>query len=70
LPRRPAELDPTCIRGYLHLSDLADHVAAIDWLATGKSSNFFSLGMAAVAGLKCYRPLLRSFACSIHFKRY
>jgi UDP-glucose 4-epimerase len=37
--------DGTCIRDYVHVSDLADaHVAAIDWLQPGKSSDSFNLG--------------------------
>jgi UDP-arabinose 4-epimerase len=37
--------DGTCVRDYVHVSDLADaHVAAIDWLAAGKPSNSFNLG--------------------------
>jgi UDP-arabinose 4-epimerase len=37
--------DGTCIRDYIHVSDLADaHVAAIDWLAAGKPSQAFNLG--------------------------
>ena len=37
--------DGTCIRDYVHVSDLADaHVAAIDWLAAGKPSDSFNLG--------------------------
>jgi UDP-arabinose 4-epimerase len=37
--------DGTCIRDYIHVSDLADaHVAAIDWLAAGKPSEVFNLG--------------------------
>ncbi len=37
--------DGTCIRDYVHVSDLADaHVAAINWLAAGKPSNSFNLG--------------------------
>jgi UDP-arabinose 4-epimerase len=37
--------DGTCIRDYVHVSDLADaHVAAIDWLAKGHPSDSFNLG--------------------------
>jgi len=37
--------DGTCIRDYVHVSDLADaHVAALNWLAAGKPSNSFNLG--------------------------
>jgi UDP-arabinose 4-epimerase len=37
--------DGTCIRDYVHVSDLADaHVAAIEWLATGHPSDSFNLG--------------------------
>jgi UDP-arabinose 4-epimerase len=37
--------DGTCIRDYIHVSDLADaHVAAIDWLAAGNPSQVFNLG--------------------------
>jgi UDP-glucose 4-epimerase len=37
--------DGTCIRDYVHVSDLADaHVAAIDWLSAGKPSDSFNLG--------------------------
>jgi UDP-arabinose 4-epimerase len=37
--------DGTCIRDYVHVSDLADaHVAAVDWLAAGKPSDSFNLG--------------------------
>jgi UDP-arabinose 4-epimerase len=37
--------DGTCIRDYVHVSDLADaHVAAIEWLAAGNLSDSFNLG--------------------------
>jgi UDP-arabinose 4-epimerase len=37
--------DGTCIRDYIHVSDLADaHVAALEWMAAEKSSNAFNLG--------------------------
>ena len=37
--------DGTCIRDYVHVSDLADaHVAAVEWLAAGNSSETFNLG--------------------------
>ena len=37
--------DGTCIRDYVHVSDLADaHVAALDWLAAGQASSAFNLG--------------------------
>jgi UDP-glucose-4-epimerase GalE len=37
--------DGTCIRDYVHVSDLADaHVAALQWLAAGNSSDHFNLG--------------------------
>lgn len=37
--------DGTCIRDYVHVSDLADaHLAAIDWLAGKNSSEVFNLG--------------------------
>jgi UDP-arabinose 4-epimerase len=37
--------DGTCIRDYVHVSDLAEaHVTAIDWLAAGKPSESFNLG--------------------------
>jgi UDP-arabinose 4-epimerase len=40
-----ATSDGTCVRDYVHVSDLADaHVAAVDWLAAGKSSDSFNLG--------------------------
>ena len=37
--------DGTCIRDYVHVSDLANaHVAALQWLAAGNSSDHFNLG--------------------------
>jgi UDP-arabinose 4-epimerase len=37
--------DGTCVRDYVHVSDLAAaHTAAVEWLATGKPSNSFNLG--------------------------
>ena len=37
--------DGTCIRDYVHVSDLADaHVAALRWLAAGNNSDAFNLG--------------------------
>jgi UDP-glucose 4-epimerase len=37
--------DGTCVRDYVHVSDLADaHVAALDWLAAGHASSAFNLG--------------------------
>lgn len=37
--------DGTCIRDYIHVSDLADaHVKALDYLAKGGESNFFNCG--------------------------
>jgi UDP-arabinose 4-epimerase len=37
--------DGTCIRDYVHVTDLADaHVAAVQWLAAGNSSDAFNLG--------------------------
>ncbi|AIQ63180.1 UDP-glucose 4-epimerase [compost metagenome] len=37
--------DGTCIRDYIHVSDLADaHVRAVNYLRGGNSSNFFNLG--------------------------
>jgi UDP-arabinose 4-epimerase len=40
-----ATRDGTCVRDYVHVSDLADaHVAAIDWLRAGNSSDSFNLG--------------------------
>ena len=38
-------VDGTCVRDYVHFSDLAAaHTAAVDWLAAGKPSNSFNLG--------------------------
>ena len=37
--------DGTCIRDYIHVTDLADaHLKAIDYLRAGKSSDIFNLG--------------------------
>lgn len=37
--------DGTCVRDYVHVSDLANaHVAAAEWLAAGKPSEVFNLG--------------------------
>ena len=37
--------DGTCIRDYIHVSDLADaHLRALDYLLTGKKSQFLNLG--------------------------
>ena len=37
--------DGTCIRDYIHVSDLGRaHVAALDWLLAGEPSNSFNLG--------------------------
>jgi UDP-glucose 4-epimerase len=37
--------DGTCIRDYVHVSDLIDaHVAGLDWLLAGKGSRVFNLG--------------------------
>jgi NAD dependent epimerase/dehydratase family len=40
--------DGTCVRDYVHVSDLADaHVAALEWLAAGNPSESFNLGQWA-----------------------
>lgn len=41
-------VDGTCVRDYVHVSDLADaHVAAVKWLAADNPSNSFNLGNGA-----------------------
>ena len=38
-------VDGTCVRDYVHVSDLADaHVSAVEWLAAGRKSDSFNLG--------------------------
>ncbi|MEK5321173.1 UDP-glucose 4-epimerase GalE [Paenibacillus sp. FSL L8-0644] len=40
-----ATLDGTCVRDYIHVSDLADaHVRAVNYLREGNDSNVFNLG--------------------------
>lgn len=40
--------DGTCIRDYVHVSDLVEaHVAGLEWLIAGKSSEVFCLGTGA-----------------------
>ncbi len=40
--------DGTCIRDYVHVSDLVDaHVLGLEWLAAGKGSEVFCLGSGA-----------------------
>ncbi|MOA35553.1 UDP-glucose 4-epimerase [compost metagenome] len=37
--------DGTCVRDYIHVSDLADaHLRAVDYLTSGGESNVFNLG--------------------------
>ena len=45
--------DGTCIRDYVHVSDLADaHVAALEWLTAEKPSEVFNLGSGQGASVR------------------
>lgn len=45
--------DGTCIRDYIHVSDLADaHLLAVDYLRKGESSNVFNLGIGTGFSVK------------------
>jgi len=45
--------DGTCIRDYIHVTDLADaHVRALDWLSTTKGAHAFNLGTGNGASVR------------------
>ncbi len=45
--------DGTCIRDYIHVSDLAEaHISAVDYLLKGGSSNFFNVGTGSGHSVK------------------
>lgn len=45
--------DGTCVRDYVHVTDLADaHLRALDWLAGGKESQVFNLGTGVGTSVK------------------
>src|SRR5262249_34749844 len=48
-----ATRDGTCVRDYVHVTDLADaHLRALDWLQSGKESEVFNLGAGAGVSVK------------------
>ncbi len=48
-----ATRDGTCVRDYVHVTDLADaHLRALDWLQTGKQSQVFNLGAGEGCSVK------------------
>jgi UDP-glucose-4-epimerase GalE len=53
--------DGTCIRDYIHVSDLAEaHLLALRYLQAGNASDFFNLGNATgVSNLEIVRSVLR-----------